>query len=175
MAIDILGKWANMRKRLGFEELLYTVDEWRRVEKIREGKKRKKKKKMSAPRHDHARWRARAFTMLTRRGRVLRKVKEHYLRDDLGCGTFVRVGLDPIRIARLPEAPVRVAREAKKAGKAKKAEKTTEKTTGTTTGATTDGRRPYSSRISVTVWFDILMGSGTVWLLMKFKFLSNRK
>ena len=81
----------------------------RRVETSGENKRRKKKKKkkkMSAPRHDHARWRARAFTMLTRRGRVLRKVKEHYLRDDLGCGTVVRVGLDPIRIARLPEAPV---------------------------------------------------------------------
>ena len=58
--------------------------------------------------HDNARWRSRAFTMLTRRGRVLRKVKEHYLRDDLGCGTICRVGLDPIRIEKLPEPPVSV-------------------------------------------------------------------
>ena len=54
----------------------------------------------------NARWRARAFTMLTRRGRVLRKVKEHYLRDDLGCGTVVRAGLEPMKIDHLPEPPV---------------------------------------------------------------------
>ena len=51
--------------------------------------------------------------MLTRRGRILRKVKEHYLRDDLGCGTIVRVGLEPMRIEQLPEPPVSGGRSQK--------------------------------------------------------------
>ena len=55
---------------------------------------------------DQARWRARAHTVLTRRGRVLRKVREHYLRDDLGCGTLCPIGLAPIQIEELPSMPV---------------------------------------------------------------------
>ena len=32
--------------------------------------------------------------------------QEHYLRDDLGCGTVVRAGLEPMTIDHLPEPPV---------------------------------------------------------------------
>ena len=53
-----------------------------------------------------SRWRTMAHTVLTRRGRVLRKVREHYLRDDLGCGTLCHVGLQPIKLEELPPAPV---------------------------------------------------------------------
>ena len=55
---------------------------------------------------NQSRWSARAHTVLTRRGRVIRKVREHYLRDDLGCGTLCHIGLQPLRIEELPAAPV---------------------------------------------------------------------
>ena len=55
---------------------------------------------------ENSRWRSIAHSVLTRRGRVLRKVREHYLRDDLGCGTLCHVGLQPIQLDELPSAPI---------------------------------------------------------------------
>lgn len=54
-------------------------------------------------------WRCKAFTHVTRRGKVLKRVREHYLRDDLGCGTVHRTGTEPLRIHRLPQPPVGAA------------------------------------------------------------------
>eukprot|EP00949_MAST-11_sp_MAST-11-sp1_P001541 g1541.t1 len=47
-------------------------------------------------------WRAKTIHKRTRKGRIVRIIREHYLRDDLGCGTICHVGETPITVQALP-------------------------------------------------------------------------
>jgi exosome complex exonuclease DIS3/RRP44 len=50
-------------------------------------------------------WRSKSFSKKTRKGKVLTVVKEHYLRDDIGCGSDVCTLCPADGLARLSNAP----------------------------------------------------------------------
>ena len=50
-------------------------------------------------------WRSKSFTKKTRKGKVVKVVKEHYLRDDIGCGSDVCALCPADGMARLSNTP----------------------------------------------------------------------